>query len=101
MKPRRLHSETIFSINSLAFGPAIRRAVFLNGRLMSREARERDASKDRRKIFALSQSGRYLACGSTRKRRPKQRPLQPQRGSHMSWYYAEAGESRGPVTDAE
>src|SRR2546422_4566758 len=39
MKPRRLHSDTIFSIKGVSFGSAMRRAVFLKHRLMSREAR--------------------------------------------------------------
>src|SRR5437762_10725969 len=38
MNPRRLHSETIFSISGFSFGSAISRAVFLNDGLMSREA---------------------------------------------------------------
>src|ERR1044071_8777164 len=37
MKPRRLHSETIFSIKGVSFGSAIGRAVFLKGRVLSRE----------------------------------------------------------------
>src|SRR5207249_3118677 len=39
MNPRRLHSDTIFSIKGVSFGSAMRRAVFLKHRLMSREAR--------------------------------------------------------------
>src|SRR5437588_2564702 len=40
MNPRRLHSDTIFSIKGVSFGSAMRRAVFLKHQLMSREARE-------------------------------------------------------------
>ncbi len=40
MNPRRLHSDTIFSINGFSFGSATKREVFLNDTLMSREARE-------------------------------------------------------------
>src|ERR1051325_5493320 len=36
MKPRRLHSDTIFSMSGTSFGSAIGRAVFLKGRLVSR-----------------------------------------------------------------
>src|SRR5437879_12902640 len=36
MNPRRLHSDTIFSITGFSFRSAMRRAVFLNPTLMSR-----------------------------------------------------------------
>src|SRR6267378_7427751 len=100
MNPRRLHSDTIFSIKGVSFGSAMRRAVFLKHRLMSREARNSTGTvrwgkafreqfpKEKcqrstlryppnswyyiRKIFAFFVLGRYSALPLIRKRNPKQ-----------------------------
>src|SRR6266511_1342693 len=40
MKPRRLHSDTILSINGFSLGSAIERAVFARTWVMSREGRD-------------------------------------------------------------
>src|SRR6266704_2448754 len=44
MNPRRLHSDTIFSINSLVFSSAIRGRVFLNHLRLSRDGKARRCS---------------------------------------------------------
>ena len=55
MNPRRLHSETIFSINSADFASAIGGAVFLKRSAMSRWA-------GRRKRAAKSRENRAMLC---------------------------------------
>src|SRR5882724_4462806 len=66
MKPLRLHSDTIFSINSLLLGSAIERKVFFKGGRVSSGGEAALVGRDSRRAFGIAISLRRLARGDAR-----------------------------------